>query len=134
MLSGSVVIYSCDPMPWTVARQGPLSMGILQAKYRSGFQCPPQGDLSHQRIQPSSPALHEDSLLSEPPGGASGKESACQCRRHKEARFNPWVRKVPYSRKWQLAPMLLPGKSHGPRSLVSYSSWGREELDMTEHM
>ena len=29
------------------------------------------------------------------PGGASGKKSACQCRRHKRRRFNPWVRKIP---------------------------------------
>ena len=48
----------------------------------------------------------------------SGKESACQCRRH---RFNPWSRKIPWRRKWQPAPVLLPGKSCGPRSLVGYS-------------
>ena len=29
------------------------------------------------------------------PGGASGKEPASQCRRHKRCRFDPWVRKVP---------------------------------------
>ena len=28
------------------------------------------------------------------PGGASGKEPACQCRRHKRHGFNPWVRKI----------------------------------------
>ena len=32
-------------------------------------------------------------------------------------------------RKWQPAPLLLPGKSHGLRSLVSYSPWGHKELD-----
>jgi len=36
-----------------------------------------------------------------------GKESACQCRR---CRFDPWVRKIPWSRKWQLTPIFLPGK------------------------
>ena len=30
-------------------------------------------------------------------------------------------------RKWQLTPVLLPGKSHGWRSLVGYSPWGRKE-------
>ena len=40
-------------------------------------------------------------LLSSFPGGASGKESACQCRRHKRHRFDPWVGKIPWSRKWQ---------------------------------
>ena len=57
----------------------------------------------------------------------SGKESACQCRRH---RFDPWVRKI---RKWQPTPAFLPGKSHGQRSLVNYSSCVRKESDMPEH-
>ena len=35
-------------------------------------------------------------------------------------------------RQWHLTPVLLPGKSHGWRSLVGYSPWGREELDTTE--
>ena len=32
------------------------------------------------------------------PGGTSGKEPACQCRRHKRCGFNPWVRKIPWRR------------------------------------
>ena len=42
------------------------------------------------------------------PWWLSGKESACQCRRHV---FNPWVRKMPWRRKWQHTPVFLPGKS-----------------------
>ena len=38
--------------------------------------------------------------------------------------FDPWVRKIPWSKKWQPTPVVLPGKSHGPRSLVGYSPWG----------
>ena len=38
----------------------------------------------------------------------------------------------PWRRQWQPTPVLLPGKSHGQRSLVGYSSWGRKELDMTK--
>ena len=34
-------------------------------------------------------------------------------------RFDPWVRKVPWSRKWQPAPVSPPGKLHGQRSLAS---------------
>ena len=34
-------------------------------------------------------------------GGASGKEPACQCRRHKRCRFDSWVRKIPWRRAWQ---------------------------------
>ena len=52
------------------------------------------------------------------PGGSTGKEPACQCRRHKWCEFNPWVRKIPWKRKWQPAPVYLPGKFHGQRKLV----------------
>ena len=53
------------------------------------------------------------------PGGAKGKESACQCRRCKRHGLDPWVRKIPWSRKWQPAPVCLPGKFHGQRSLAA---------------
>ena len=46
------------------------------------------------------------------PGGTSGKEPACQCRRHKRCGFYPWVRKIPWSREWQPTPVFLPGESH----------------------
>ena len=37
-------------------------------------------------------------------------------------------------RQWHLTPVLLPGKSHGRRSLVGCSPWGRQELDTTERL
>ena len=37
-------------------------------------------------------------------------------------------------RQWHPTPVLLPGKSHGQKSLVGYSPWGRSESDMTEHL
>jgi len=49
------------------------------------------------------------------PGGTSGKEPTCQCRR---GRLNPWVRRVPWSKTWQPTPVFLPGESHGQRNLV----------------
>ena len=52
----------------------------------------------------------------------------------REARFDPWVGKIPWRRQWQSTPALLPGKSHGQRSLTGYSPWGRKELDMTEQL
>ena len=60
---------------------------------------------------------------------SSGKESACQFRRDE---FDPWVRKVPWSRKWQPTPVFLPGKSHGQRSQAGYCTWGHKESDTTE--
>ena len=76
--------------------------------------------------------------LSMPPKYALGlpwwlkQLSIClQCRR---PRFNPWVEKIPWRRKWQSIPILLPGKSHGQRSLVGYIPWGCKESDMTERL
>ena len=43
------------------------------------------------------------------------KESICKCRR---CRFHPWVRKIPWERKWQPTPVFLPGKSQGERNLA----------------
>ena len=39
-----------------------------------------------------------------------------------------------YTKQWHPTPVLLPGKSHGWRSLVGCSPWGREELDTTERL
>ena len=48
-------------------------------------------------------------------------------------RFAPWVGKILWRRKWQPAPVFLPGEFHGQRSLMGYSPWGHEESNMTEH-
>ena len=52
------------------------------------------------------------------PWWLSGKESFCQCRRHRRCGFDPWVGKFPWRKKWQPIPVFLPGKSHGRRSHV----------------
>ena len=54
-----------------------------------------------------------------------GKESTCQCKRH---RFDPWVGKIPWRRKWQPTPLFLSGKSHEQRSLVGYCPWGHKRV------
>ena len=41
---------------------------------------------------------------------------------------------MPWRKTWQPTPVFLPGKSHGQRSLVGYSPWGRKELDTTEQL
>ena len=66
-------------------------------------------------------------------GLPSGKELACQGRRYKIHRFNPWVRKIPWWRKWQPTSVFLPGESHG-LSLEGYrglSPQDGKELDTT---
>ena len=57
------------------------------------------------------------------PGWLSGKESACQSRRHE---FDPWVRKIPWRRKWQPTPIFLPGESRRQRSLAGF--WGLQSM------
>ena len=59
------------------------------------------------------------------PWSLSGKESSCQCRR---CGFDPWVRKIPCRRKWQPTLVVLPGESHGQRSLVGYSPRGLKRV------
>ena len=54
-------------------------------------------------------------------GGASGIESACQCRRLKRCRFDAWVWEIPWARAWQPTPVFVPRESHGQRRLVGYS-------------
>ena len=63
----------------------------------------------------------------------SGKESACQCRRYNRPRFDPWVRKISCSRKWQPAPFFLSGKSHGGAQQATVP-WGCKESDTTERV
>ena len=58
----------------------------------------------------------------------SDKESACGCR------FDLWVRKIPWRRKWQPTTVVLPGKSHGQRSLVGYSPRDCKELNMCKQL
>ena len=144
----------------TIAYQAPVSMEFSRQEYWSGLPLPSPGDLPSPGIEPRSPTLWADSLLSEPPGKPldhqgspfskhfdgkvgegklvnyhsnltlllskqykpevtvriprwhSGEGSACQCRR---PRFDPWVGKIPWSRKWQPTPVFLPEKSHGQR-------------------
>ena len=70
----------------------------------------------------------------------SGKESACQCKRHRRYIFDPWIRKIPWRRKWQPTPVFLPENSmergawqatvHG----VFGVNWIRLSLHTTERL
>ena len=57
------------------------------------------------------------------PGGASGKEPACRCRRCKRRRFSTWVQKICWRTASQSTPVFLPGESLGQRSLAGYSPY-----------
>ena len=53
--------------PWTVAYRAPQSMEFSRQEYWSGLPFPSPGDLPNPGIEPGSPALQADALLSEPP-------------------------------------------------------------------
>ena len=53
---------------WTVALQAPLFMGFSRQEYWSGLSFPSPGDLPNPGIEPRSPALQANTLISEPPG------------------------------------------------------------------
>ena len=133
--------------PWTAAHQVLLCMEFFRQEYWSELPCPPPGDLPDLPL--GFVLLHRRWILlsTEPPGKAfrqmyrdteywlpstdlglpcwlSGKESACHCR----CAFNPWVRKISWSRIWQPTPVFLPGEFHEQRSLVGYSPWGRKRV------
>ena len=62
--------------PWTVAYQAPPSMGFSRQEYWSGLPFPSPGDLPDTEIEPRSPALQADALLSEPPVGSQRRSKA----------------------------------------------------------
>ena len=63
----------------------------------------------------------------------SDQESAFRCRRRGSLSLNRWFGNMPWSRKWQPAPVLLPGELHGQQCLMGYSPWGHKKSDKTEH-
>ena len=61
--------------------------------------------------------------------GASGKEPACQYRRHRRRGSDRWIVKIPWRRAWQPTPVFLPEESHGRRSGLRSLGWHRAGHD-----
>ena len=80
-------------------KPGPLQMGLASRWPPVHLTCP-----SHALCFLFGPRRHF-------PGGTSHKEPACQCRRLKRLRFNPWVGKIPWRGTRQPTPVFLPGES-----------------------
>ena len=108
-----------------------VGKGVVRRYLKMCFSQP--RDKSKQRIHEKS-IYGKESCMVGFPRGASGKESTCQCRRCQRCRFDPWVGKTLWRGKGQPTPVFVPGKSHGQRSLVSYSPWGCKESDTTERL
>ena len=66
------------------------------------------------------------------PGGAVVKNFPANAGDAGERGFDPCVRNILWRRACQPTPVLLPGESHGQRSLMGYSPWGCKELDTIE--
>ena len=63
------------------------------------------------------------------PSDLDSTESACNAR---DLGLIPVLGRSPWKREWQPTPVFLPGKFHGQRNLVGYSSWDCKESDTTE--
>ena len=106
--------------PWTAALQAPLSFTISQSLLRP---------MSIASVMLSNHLILCHPVFLLPFLISQMVKSLLQCRR---PGINPWVRKIPWSRKWQPTPVFLPGESHGQRSLAGYRPWDHKESDMTE--
>ena len=101
----------------------------VESSVQQGIQFPDQGWSQcplHWEHAPG-PAAKPSGL----PRWLRQQRMCLQCRR---PRFDPWVGKVPWGRKWQPTPAFLPGESHGQRRLLGDSPRGHKELDTTELM
>ena len=97
----------------------PLTFLVAEKKSRAGW-------ISHSFYLTKLP------LLRGFPGGTSGKEPSCQCRKCKRLGFDFWIGKIPWRRAQQPTPVFLPGESHRQRSLAGCSPEGCKELGKTE--
>ena len=147
--------------PWTVAYQASLSVGFPRQEYWSGFPFPssdpgiklqslalagrlpvsPRGSpwnvLMQSLLKVFAILGHWFQLQQWNAGKVDGRIS-WKWLPGFEQRFNlaqctqGSIAKIPWSRKWEPTPVFLPGKSHGQRSLVDYSPWGRKESNTSE--
>ena len=65
------------------------------------------------------------------PSGSDDKESAYNSG---DSGSFPGSGRCSWRREWPPTPVFLPGESHGQRTLIGYSPWGRKESDMTEQL
>ena len=119
------ITLECHPLPQGIFPTQGSNPGLLHCK-RILYWLSHQG--SHITGSYLNYRISLTSLLPVDPGGTSGKEPDCQCRRCKRCTFDLWVGKIPWRRAWQPPPVLLPGESQGQRSLAGYIPQGHKGI------
>ena len=109
--------------PWIVPHQAPPSMGFSRQEYWSGVPLP---SLKERDNLNQFPQMKSISLLS----SFVVLLRVLQRIRTNRIYVDMYIKGL--EKAMAPTPVLLSGKSHGQRSLVGYSPWGREELDTTE--
>ena len=120
--------------PWTVAHLAPLSVGFSRQEHWSGLLYPSPGDLPHPGIKPRFPALQQILYHLGHQRISSVQFSHRVVSDSLQPHESQYARPPYWRRQWHPTPVLLPGKSHGRRSLVGCSPWGRYESDTTERL
>ena len=129
-LVAQLCLILCEP--WTVSCQAPLSMRFPRQEYGMGCHFLLQEIFLTQGSNPHLLHWQTDSLqLSYHFIGLPTwqfTEPACQCRKCKRCEINPCVGKIPWSRKWQLTPVYLPGRIPWTEECVRLQSMGLQRV------
>ena len=120
--SRSALSSTSEP-PWQVNHERGARKGAHRSPCHVGGWFP---SVSFSSFSPSCPevCLLLPASLLELPWWLGGEETTCFRRRG----VNPWVQNIPWRRKWQPVPVLLPEESHGQRSPLGYSPWGHKRV------
>ena len=104
---------------------------------QAGKTSPEKCSCSHAHVRTGQGLCTSTKNCGDFPGGPEGLPGGSEVKNLPvNEGVNPWVCKIPWRRKWQPTPVFLPGKSHGQRSLMGYSPWGRKRVThdlATEH-
>ena len=132
-----LIFLHCFPVSWHLSISDPiLDVGELYSHMYTVF-------VDHNVIVRSIPINQSDHLIYTnydeqfyvyPLGDSLVVQMVKRLPAMRETRVRFLGREDPWRRKWQSTPALLPGKSHGRRSLIGYSPWGRIVSDMTERL
>ena len=110
---------STPQYPWSKLNIEKKALSYTRGEYsmQTGWNSDQSFLNSLDSYEPCSPTLCNPERR---PGGATGEESSCQCRRCWRQGSDPWVGTIPWRSAWQPPPVFFPGESHGQRSLTRY--------------